>query len=170
VDLYVGRGEALVRAKERPRIAGADRERALAPEGVAHADPEPAHHRIDLVVDRDRPRALEHHPDLQMVLEILADAGAFGNDRNAVLLQQSTRADARELQELRRVDGPAGENDLSPRPNLEARAAAAVLHADSLATLEDDACRERLGDDLEVRTAARPPEIPTCRAPADAAP
>ena len=45
-----------------------------------------------------------------MVLQILADARQRMDDRNAELLQQRGRADAGELQQLRRLQGAGREN------------------------------------------------------------
>ena len=50
-----------------------------------------------------------------MVVEVLADAGQFVLHPDAVLLQLRRGADARQKQDLRRVDGAAGDDDLAPR-------------------------------------------------------
>src|SRR5215207_9436042 len=130
VDLHVRRRDAVVAAEEGAGIAGADRQRPLAPEGIAHADPESAHQRADLVVDGDRLGAFEDHADLQMVLQILADAGPFRDERYAMLRQQRAGADARKLQQLRRVDGAAGKDHLAPGPDRAEVAGATEFDAD----------------------------------------
>jgi len=49
-----------------------------------------------------------------VILEVLADAGALGDDRDVVLPHQRACADPGELEMLRRVDGAPGEHDLAP--------------------------------------------------------
>ena len=52
---------------------------------------------------------------LVVVLQVLADARAIGDDRDAVLPQQVGRTDAGELQELRRLQRAGREDDLALR-------------------------------------------------------
>ncbi len=85
-----------------------------------------------------------------MVLQVLADARPVGDDIDAERAQFRRRTDARELQELRRIDRPAAKNDLAPRANLMLASIAPVLDADGAAPLEGDLRRERVRDDLEV--------------------
>ncbi len=56
---------------------------------------------------------LEDHPQLQVVLQVLADAGQRVRDRNAVAGEQRRIADAGELQQMRRVHGTGGKDDLA---------------------------------------------------------
>ena len=55
---------------------------------------------------------------LQVVLQVLADAGELMHDVDAVLLQQGAGADARQLQDLRRADRAGGEDHLARRAEL----------------------------------------------------
>ena len=57
-----------------------------------------------------RPDDLEDHPQLQMVLQVLADAGQRMHDGDAVLGKQRGIADAGQLQQMRRVDRAGGED------------------------------------------------------------
>jgi hypothetical protein len=60
-----------------------------------------------------------------VVLQPLADAGQCMAHLDAMRLQQFGRADAGQLQDLRRVIGTAGEDDLFVGPHLDRLAAAA---------------------------------------------
>ena len=51
--------------------------------------------------------------DLEVVLEVLADARQVGDDRDAERREVRRRPDARQLEQLRRVDRAAGEDDLA---------------------------------------------------------
>ena len=55
-------------------------------------------------VQRERVLHLERHAQLEVVLQVLADAASVVRDGYAVLLQQRARPDARELQYLRAAD------------------------------------------------------------------
>ena len=50
---------------------------------------------------------------LQVVLQVLADAGQLVAHRHAGRLQHGSRADARQLQDVRRADGAGGQDDLA---------------------------------------------------------
>ena len=50
-----------------------------------------------------------------MVLQIGADTGQVKRHRDAQALQQGGGADARQLQNLRRADGPGGQQHLAAR-------------------------------------------------------
>ena len=72
-------------------------------------------------------RALEHLPgpahavrdrDLVAVLQVAADAGQVDAHGDAVRAQLRGRADARQHQQLRRVEGAAAQDHLAPRAHL----------------------------------------------------
>ena len=86
--------------------------------GVLQADLRLAPERVGQAVQGLHALDAEDRADLQMVLEVLADAGEVAADGDAVRLQQRRRADAGELQDLRRADRAGGEN----RPRRRARA------------------------------------------------
>ena len=48
-----------------------------------------------------------------MVLQVLADTGQVAHDRDAVPAQQRRRADARQLQQLRRLDRAGFKQDVA---------------------------------------------------------
>ena len=110
---------------------------------------------VDHVVDGDRLGAAELHADLEMVLQVGADAGHVGDHRDAVAAQQIRRADAGKLQELRRIERAAGEDDLALGVGGARRRALTILNADGAPALEQDARRQRVELDLEVWPYAR---------------
>ena len=86
-----------------------------------------------------------------MVSAVLADTRQLVVDGNADFLEQSGRADAGELQQLRRVDGAARENDFAARADLDGFPAAHVLNADGALPLEDDLRRVGFRAYFDVR-------------------
>jgi hypothetical protein len=80
------------------------------------------------------PLYLERHAQLQVVLQGSADARQFVLHLDAVLLEQCGRADARELQQLRRADCTGGEDRLDPRRGKIVRAAAIAIPACAIAS------------------------------------
>src|ERR1700733_14254526 len=97
VNLDIGRREAWIGLEECARCAGGNGQRSLAKSGVLRARQYAAQWMIDDVIERDRLRATRNEPDLQVILQIVADAGRVEHDGNIVLLQQLCRPDAGEL-------------------------------------------------------------------------
>ena len=56
--------------------------------------------------------------DFVAVLQILADAGQIGHDRDAEAFQLGARSDAGKLQQLRTVERAARQNDFAARTHL----------------------------------------------------
>ena len=142
--------------EEGARIAGADRERPLAVERVAEAAPSAARRACRMsslsVIGCVQPH---HEADLQVVLE-------SSRRRAAVVRRRRCRAPASsaagpmpgELQELRRVDGAAGQDRprAAPAPSAS-RPPSPECDPDGAPALEHDPRRERLRDDAQVRRA-----------------
>ena len=114
--VVVGPGEAA--ALEMVRRAGAG-----PPEQPLGADHRPV---APLQRGRHRDRLLAGvlDVDLEVILQVLADARQVGDHVDAVLAQQAGRADAGELEQLRRVDRPAAQDDLAGADLLRLTAAA----------------------------------------------
>jgi hypothetical protein len=72
---------------------------------------------------------LEDHAQLQMILQVAADAGQVMQQRDAPVLQQIGRADAGALQDARRADGAGGEQGFDARRDAVGRAIEAELDA-----------------------------------------
>src|SRR5690606_2164947 len=91
---------------------------------------------------------------VQVVLQVGAHAGTIEQDVDAVPAQFGLRADARQHQQLRRVDRAAAEDHLAPGPVVERAAAFPAGHAGRAPAVEGDALDHGAGAHGEVR--ARP--------------
>ena len=114
---------------------------------------------VDHVVHRDRLGAAILHADLQVVLQVGADARHVGDHVDAERLQQRGRSEPGQLQELRRVERAAGEDDLAAGVRDARRIAVPVFDADRAPSCEQDAARQRVGHDGEIGPAARLAQI-----------
>ena len=123
--------------------AGGDGQRSLAKRRICRARPDPAERVIDDVVQRDALGATCHHPNLHVVLQVVADAGRIQHDIDAVVLEQVRGSDPGELQQLRRVVGAAGDQDLLARLGRAQAAFLPVFDRPGAASLEQDALRQR---------------------------
>src|SRR5690625_893110 len=85
-----------------------------------------------------------------MVLQALTDAGQIGGDVNTVLAQMTSRADAREHQQLRTVNGSAGHDDLGGRVHEKLFTAVPVRHTGGTPGIHLDRSDERGGTHGEV--------------------
>ena len=158
VELAVGAGELGAGAHEGGGVAGAHGQGPAALDEPLQAHAGLAPDRRHVVVERDGLRAAVHAAHVEVVLEVLADLGAVVHHRDAELLQALGGADARELQQLRRIDRAAREDDLG-RALGAGDAALAVLDADRAPALEDDARGERLGLHAQVRALHRRTQV-----------
>src|SRR5439155_18949963 len=103
---------------------------------------------------RDRHRQLRAVLDvhLQVVLQVLAHAGQVGDHVDAERGQVRGGADAGQLEQLRGVDRPAGQDELAGPAPL-GLALVPELDADGAGPVEDDFGNEGPGGDGEVRPA-----------------
>ena len=114
------------------------------------------------------------HPDLQMVVQVRADAGEIVDRRDAARRDERRRAHARELQQLRRSDTARGQDRFAARLR-ETLAVARVgeLDAfgaqDAISAADAHAFDQRLGDDREIRPRQHRPEKGFRGVPAHAA-
>ena len=86
-----------------------------------------------------------------MILQISADFGRVGNDGNAVPAQEIGRADTGELQDLRRLQRAAGQDDFAISRGAIDLPFADPLDAGGCAAGEGDPADLRMRDDGEVR-------------------
>ena len=77
-------------------------------------------------------------PELQVVLQVLADAGQRVDDRRADRLETLRPADAGEFEQLRRADRAGRQHHFALRPRLATPAVLAIAQADRAAPLEQD--------------------------------
>jgi len=122
-------------------------------------DPRAAPFLQGIGLHRDRLLRAVLDVDLEVVLEVLADTRQIGHDRDPQRAQVRRVADARQLEELRRVEGAAREDHLTGRDRLGPPALALDLHADRTTAVEVDPGHEGPGPDLEVAAAHHRVEI-----------
>src|SRR5262249_28326137 len=127
MHLDVRRRQRRIGAEEGAGGAGADGERAAPQERVIEAGARLAVEAAEMVVEGAGLPALEDHADLEVVLQVAADAGHLVQHRDAMLLQELAGADAGKLQQLRRVEGAAREDDLALGAGAAERATLAEL-------------------------------------------
>ena len=108
---------------------------------------------------RHRLRARVLDVDLEVVLQVLADALEVVDDIDSERTQIPGVSDARELEELRRVDRAAAKDDLVRMNRL-----AVDVNANGFRPVEHDTIDERLAAHLEVRTAQDRMQVRTCGA------
>ena len=72
------------------------------------------------------------------------------HDRNAEIGQMLLRPDAGQQQKLRRVDGATAQDHLAPGTRGAREAVLTEGDTDGAVAVEDDAFRQRTGDDAEV--------------------
>ncbi len=123
-------------ARESAELRRRHAHRATALHHVFEPDLRLAEERRGEHVERRCAVDLEHRANLQMVLQVAADAGQVGDHRNAMRLRQRRRPDAGKLQDLRRPDGAAAQHHLLRGmrddhlvavPHLDAGAALAAI-------------------------------------------
>src|SRR5262245_12554596 len=135
---------------ENPRFAAdeaAGLEMVGAAETLAGQDPFDADlqlgERVRRAVERDRLLARKLDVSLDVVLQVLADAGQMLDDRDSERLEGVGVADPRQHQHLRRVDRAAAQDHLAPYPRIGVPAVLDILDAGRAAPLEHNARDER---------------------------
>ena len=106
----------LQRPHEAAALVDADGERAGAVQQPFDAEFRLADPGVELVVGGDGLGAFVAQADLQVVLQVLADAARVAHHGHAEPVEQRGRADARELQQLRRLDGAGRQQHFGARP------------------------------------------------------
>ena len=150
VELHVRAGAAGQHARKHVGDAGRPGEGAAARQQVLQPHLRQAEHAVLAAVQAQRLVEAIDHPGLQVVLQVAAHLGAVGHHGNAVLRQVLGRADARQQQQVRRVDGAAAEDDLAHRLHAMGGAVALHGHARGAAGGGGHAGGQRAGDDREV--------------------
>ena len=106
--------------------------------------------RMIALVERGDAVDLVDQPQLQVILQVGADAGPVGDDVDAVLAQLRGRPDAGQQQELRRADRAGGENDFAAAARAARRAVLPPAHAGRALAVEDDAFGETAGFEPQI--------------------
>ena len=148
VEHQVRVGDVVVGADEAARLEVVGRTRAGLAQDPLRPDARPPLHR-EVGRHGDGLRARVLHVDLEVVLQVLPHAGQVGDDADPVRAQLVRRADARQLEQLRRVDRAAAEHDLA-RPDAVRAAPAGVVDAGRARAVEADAQHLRERDHVEV--------------------
>ena len=92
--------------------------------------------------------------EIRMILQVAADAGQVGVHGDALLLEFAARADARQHQQLRRLQRAGREYDFTPRAQRADLATLPHLDADRARAVEQDAQHLRVRLDRQVVAAA----------------
>src|SRR5262245_943948 len=104
-----------------------------------------------------------------MVLQVSADIGHLANHGNAERLQQLRRSHPRQLQKVRRVEHASGDDYFAPHTNRLRNSPADEGHSNSLAILDQDTGRLRVGPYRQISPPLCRSQIGIRRAPATAA-
>ena len=97
--------------------------------------------------------------EFKMVLQVCADTRTVGNQLDTVLTQLLCRTNARNLEQLHRIDRTAGQNDFAGCANLMPLAAAFIFNANRTLAFKKDARCQRFFDDPQIGPFARTIEI-----------
>ena len=170
VELHVGPRRVGHGAREEAALVDAHGHRSAPSQHEIEADAKLAPRRRERVVGRDRARAAEDHPRLQMILQVFADAGQRVDDADAEALQQVRRADPRQLQQLRRLERAGAQDHFAARGGLDVAPALTVDDAARAPAVEQHARRVRVGLDVEVRARRRRTQVRNGGRAAQAAP
>ena len=114
VILQIGMLDAGMAADEAAGLEMVGGARAAAEEGPLHADQELAQRALHHGIEGDRLQAGVLDIGLEMVLQVLPDAGQVLDHRDLELPQMIGGTDARQHQDLRRIDGAARDDHLAP--------------------------------------------------------
>ena len=167
--LQIGMLDARARADEGARLEVAGRAEPPFQQDPLQADarlvPGPLRR-----VQRDRLGARVLDVDLQMVLEIAADARQVRHRRDLEPFELVGVADAGQHQQLRRVDRAAGEDHLALGADARGAPALDMIDADCAGALAAHSLRQRAGAHGQVRPAPGRIQVRARRAPAASAP
>ena len=155
--LHVGPTQPRHRANEPARLGRVRGEHAAPPQQVVQW----RQHDTPRAAQRQRVRlgARVQHRDRhgRVVLQIRANSQALVSDRDAVALQLSCRADAREHQQLRRIHRARGKNHFCGRCEKPRLPRMPHTHAHGARTFEFDALDERFSEQRQI--GARPHRV-----------
>ncbi len=153
VEHQVRIGDVLVAADEPAALEVVGRPGPAAQEQPLRADERPAPQLRRRRLHRDRLERAVLDVDLEVILEVGADARHVGDDRDAERLEVRRPPDARQLQQLRRVDRAAGEDDLAALDPLRPPTLPLDVDGDGAPAVEHDLGDERPRPDGQVAPA-----------------
>lgn len=85
-----------------------------------------------------------------MILEVLANTGQVNNSLDTGRLEKLLRADTADLEDLGRVNGTSGDDDLLASIDSEGLRLLLEFDTGGLAALEENAATRRVGQDVVV--------------------
>ncbi len=141
--------------------------RAAAEQRVLQPGQRPPAQPLVLVV-AVRALQLVHQRDLDVILQVAANAGQVGQDRDAVPLERLRRADARQHQQLRRIERASADDHLAPRAQLAFPPVLDEPDAHRAALLDDDPRDAHAGAHAQVAAMPGRPQVGAGRAAAPA--
>src|SRR3954470_5925242 len=151
VDLDVGARNLGPRAHEGRGVAGGDRERPFLEKQVIQADARLAPRAHHVVVKRDGAGAAPERAHVKMILQALADLRRVMHHRYAMALEQRAGSDARQLEQLGRIERTATQNNLI---SLGSNGLPALLVLDAYGSFvpENHFGGKRSGRDSKIRS------------------
>ena len=170
VELEIGGGEVGRALGEDADLRRRHGHRPTPPERIVERHAGAAQQRAVFDIERARAGDAEDRAQLQMVLQVLADAGRSADQVAAERSDDLRAADARQFEQLRRADRPGGEHDFAAGARLAADAVDGVAHADRAPAVENQPLDMRAGDDAQVRAVEDRFEEAARRAPPPSAP
>ena len=138
-------------AGEAAQLARGHRQRPGAQKRVLEPHHHLSDHAVGTLIQRDGVAHLEDGAQLQVILQVLADAGQLVHHVDTVLSQQRRRTDAGQLHDLRRADAAGRKDRLQARFGERALAAVCELDATAALAIHAQAHDVRIGDDGQVR-------------------
>ena len=163
VQLHVGPRQARIGAEKPAAVVDRLRQGPAAGQQILR----PHHHLAppgpqDVVVCRHL-----HRPgvvDPLMIAQMIANVRVVDHHRHPQPRQQPPRPDPRQLQQLRRVDRPPRQNDLTRAAQHLRDTAAQILHPDGPLPFQDHPRHLRPGDHFQIAAPhRRPQKRPRCR-------
>ncbi|KAG0923995.1 hypothetical protein G6F32_014075 [Rhizopus arrhizus] len=136
MELGVGRAAGGVHPAEQAALVDPDGQRPTAKQQPLQSHAGAATPRAQLVVGGDGPRGFVDEPDLQVVLQVLADARQIPHHADAELPQQRGRPDAGQLQQLRRLQRARAQHHFAPCAQRAHLAVLPVAHDAGAAAFE----------------------------------
>ena len=144
IELDVGPVEAGPRADEAAGLVHAQRQRAAPGREVAQARPQLAVPGTQLVVERGHARTIQV-VDAEVILQMLPDVRIVQQHGQAERAEMRGGPDARQLEQLRRVDGAGAHDHLARGTGRAGGAAADILDARRAGSVEQYASGVRAG-------------------------
>src|SRR5579875_1207707 len=154
---------------EGAELAWRHRQGSAAGQHICQSHRDAAAQSAGLLIQRARVAHLVDKAQLQMILQVLADAGERMHHGDTVLLQQRRRPDAGQLEQMRRADRAGGEDKLAADRGVCQSALMGEFDADDALVRKADAGGLGSGENAQIAAVAHRLQKRLCRVPAHAA-